>query len=199
MELTMHGSSGAPYRRLASAVFRHYLVLLYSSPSTLISSLMTDHAARSSQTLSSGEDVSSNASTQQALDIVERYRRGTITKAAALLTVQHDLAPLLECWERSLDEIFPTYVAMLDEVDSTNQDAQQRGEPRQSSPAASIGESDRAEARVHFSDEPSETNRRNRSAPATDMLDDNEAPPTKKSCPATDKCHFPWQATTSVI
>ena len=160
---------------------------------------MTDHAAQSSQTLSSEEDASSNTSTQQALDTVERYRRGTITKAAALLAIQRDLAPLLERWERSLDESFPTYISMLDGVDSTNRDSGQRGEPRRASPATSAGESDRAEARVHFSDQASEADGRNEPFPTTDMSDDDEAPQAKRSRPSIDKRHFPWRATTSVI
>lgn len=106
---------------------------------------MTDNAAGSSQTLSSREGPASNASTEQALDIVEQYRRGTITKAAALLAIQRDLTPILARWERTLDEILPTYVSMLDEIDQTKRDAGSRGEPRQSSASTPARESDRGQ------------------------------------------------------
>ena len=103
---------------------------------------MTDNAARSSQTLSSREDGSPHTSTQQALNIIERYRQGTLTKAAALLAIQRDLAPIIEQWGRTIDEILPTYVLMLDEVDQGNQGAGLRGGNRRSTPSASTRESD---------------------------------------------------------
>ena len=84
---------------------------------------MTDNAPGSTQTLSSRENGSSHTSTQQALNVVECYRRGTISKAAVLLAIQQDLAPIVEQWEQTIDEILPTYISMLDEVNDTNRDA----------------------------------------------------------------------------
>ena len=51
------------------------------------------------QTLSSQEDGTSHTSTQQALNVIERYQWETISKVAALLAIQWDLAPIIKQWE----------------------------------------------------------------------------------------------------
>ena len=60
---------------------------------------MTDNSPRMTQTLSSQEDGTSHTSTQQALNVIERYQWETISKVAALLAIQWDLAPIIKQWE----------------------------------------------------------------------------------------------------
>ena len=91
------------------------------------------HAGRSSQTISSREDRGAESSENQALNIVERYRRGSISKAAAVLTIQRDLAPILELSEKTIDEALPSYLEMLKHGESS------AGPHQRASLASSIG------------------------------------------------------------
>ena len=70
---------------------------------------------------------------------------------------------------------------MLDEVNQGNRDAGLQGGNRRSTPSASTRESDRGQGQTHNIDESGEAGDCSKSVTVSDISDDNEAPPTKKS------------------